>query len=315
MAQRTLPGLGLTGFWDLGFSGWKDKNDVNLRIISALLGMQALDLVATTPGAPVNGDIYMFAAGHPTQANKLAIYDLGAWVYLTPLEGAIMYDMAVGFHRTFDGAAWVAFAAGGGATLLDELGDVAAPTPANGQVLTWVDGDTAWKAVNPTGSGGGSAWLIEWSPLDNEPPTADYATIDTRNSRPVLDFDATTQEGAIFTGVLPFDYGGLGVTIKLFVALTTATTGTAGWVIALERTQAVTEDIDSDYFGPTSTVAAVAVPSTSGHVLVMSVNISNGANMDDIAPGEIFRIRIRRDVANDTAPGDAELLRVVMVSQ
>jgi Protein of unknown function (DUF2793) len=113
MAQRQLPGLGLTGFWDLGYRPWKDENDVNLRIISALLGMQALDHVAATPGSPVDGNIYLFTAAHPTQPNKVAIRDAGAWVYVTPLAGAIMFDLAAGVHKTFSGSAWVALAGSG----------------------------------------------------------------------------------------------------------------------------------------------------------------------------------------------------------
>lgn len=126
MAQRQLPGLGLTGFWDLGYRPWKDENDANLRIISALLGMQALDLVAATPASPVDGQIYLFSAAHPTQPNKLAIRDVGAWIYLTPLRGAIMYDLAAGYHRTFNGTNWVALLTAGLApteTILIAVGD------------------------------------------------------------------------------------------------------------------------------------------------------------------------------------------------
>jgi hypothetical protein len=159
------------------------------------------------------------------------------------------------------------------------------------------------------------AWHLEWSPIDNEPPSTNYATLDLRNGRPVLDFDTTTQEAAIFTGVLPSDYAGGGVTVTLWCALTSATSGTVGWDVAFERTQASTDDIDSDSFATAQTVTAVTVPGTSGQVLKMSVNISDGANMDSLAAGDLFRIRVRRDVVNDTATGDAELLRVAMVEQ
>lgn len=115
MASRTLPGLGLTGYWDLGEDGWKDANDVNLRLLSAVTQGRALNLVSTTPGTPSNGDVYLFSASHPTQANKVAIYDNGAWVYITPASGWIVYDVTAGYHRKFDGSAWVQLTTGGGA--------------------------------------------------------------------------------------------------------------------------------------------------------------------------------------------------------
>ena len=37
MAERTLPGLGLTGFWDLGANNWKGGMDLNLRKLSLLV--------------------------------------------------------------------------------------------------------------------------------------------------------------------------------------------------------------------------------------------------------------------------------------
>lgn len=178
------------------------------------------------------------------------------------------------------------------------------------------DGATAWTSLGYAfGGDGGSPFLLTFKPNDNEPPTSNYATLDTRNNRPCLDFDTTTQEAAIFTGVLPYGYAGGGVTVDLFCSLTSATTGTVGWDVAFERTQASTDDIDSDSFATAQTVTAVTVPGTSGHVLKMSVNVANGADMDSLAAGELFRLRVRRDVANDTATGDAELLSVTMREQ
>lgn len=161
----------------------------------------------------------------------------------------------------------------------------------------------------------GGGWALTWRPTDNEPPTANYATLDTRNSHPTLDFDTTTQETAIFRGVLPAGYLGAGVTISIWCSLTSATSGTVGWDVAFERIDTSSLDIDADSFGSATTVTAVTVPGTSGQVLKMSVNVSDGANMDSLAAGEMFRLRIRRDVANDTATGDAELLMVSMVGQ
>jgi hypothetical protein len=152
--------------------------------------------------------------------------------------------------------------------------------------------------------------LLQFGPLYNEPPTSNYATFDLRNSHPVLDFDDTTQETAIFTAILPRHYSGGGITVYIHWAATSATSGTGGWDVSFERIGDAQQDIDSDGFASAQTVTAATVPGTSGHVKITNVAVTDGANMDSIAVGETFRLRIRRDVANDTAVGDLELVFV-----
>lgn len=154
------------------------------------------------------------------------------------------------------------------------------------------------------------ATLLVFRAGDNEPPLTNYATLDTRNRHLVLDFDTTTQEAAVFRGVVPRLYGGGGITVYLHWAATSATSGTIGWDVAFERIGAAQQDIDSDGFATAQTVTAATVDGTSGNVTITNVAVTNGANMDSIAVGEMFRLRVRRDVANDTAAGDAELLAV-----
>lgn len=168
--------------------------------------------------------------------------------------------------------------------------------------------------LSASGGGSGKPFLL-FRPIDNEPPTSNFATLDTRNNRPVLDFDDTTQEAAIFTGVLASAYASGGLTIDVYVAMTSATSGTVGFDVAIERTDASSLDIDADSFATAQTITATTVPGTSGQILKLSVNISDGANMDSLAAGELFRLRLRRDVANDTATGDAEVLAVTMREQ
>jgi hypothetical protein len=101
-------------------------------------------------------------------------------------------------------------------------------------------------------------------------------------------------------------YGGSGLTVAIAHS-TSATSGTIGWLVAIERIGDSQLDIDSDSFAGDQTITAATVPATSGHVDVVSVNITNGANMDSLAAGELYRIRVTRDVSNDTAAADAEL--------
>lgn len=112
MPQRTLPGLGLTGFWDLGFNGWNTANDINLRLLSALVQPRAISRTTALPGSPTNGDIYIVPDGAGSNPNEIAIRDNGAWVYVVPAEGFTAYVVDDNENVQFDGSDWVAYAEG-----------------------------------------------------------------------------------------------------------------------------------------------------------------------------------------------------------
>lgn len=117
MAERTLPGLGLTGFWDLGANNWKGGMDLNLRLLSALVQLRVKSATTALPGSPVNGDIYIVPTGG-ADATKIAIRDLGAWVYVTPPEGFLAWAEDTNKFLKFDGAAWVDLITAGGADFI-----------------------------------------------------------------------------------------------------------------------------------------------------------------------------------------------------
>jgi outer membrane lipoprotein SlyB len=77
--------------------------------------------------------------------------------------------------------------------------------------------------------------LAIFTPQANEAPTSNPATFDTRNNIPVLDFDAGTDESAVFSGFLPASYAGGGLTVKIVFMATSATTGNMVWQAAIER--------------------------------------------------------------------------------
>ena len=150
--------------------------------------------------------------------------------------------------------------------------------------------------------------LLIFGAYNNEPPTANYATLDTRNQHPVLDFDATTNESAVFSSVMPQSYvGTTGVTVYLHYAMSAATADTVDWDVAWERIGDQQLDIDGDSFAAVNSVDDTAVPGTSGLVDVASVAFTDGADMDSVAAGEGFRLKVTRDATSDDATGDAEL--------
>jgi hypothetical protein len=152
--------------------------------------------------------------------------------------------------------------------------------------------------------------LCVFMPNDNEPPTAAFATLDTRNLHPVLDFDAAADESAVFSAVLPRHYAGGGLTITLIWAASTAVTGDVVWNTAIERLDIGT-DSDADSFAAANAATATA-SATSGAPIYTTIAHTAGAQMDSLAAGEAFRLKVTRNAvaAGDTIAGDVELLAV-----
>lgn len=181
------------------------------------------------------------------------------------------------------------------------------PVGTDGQVFT-ADSSTATgtKWATPSGGGGGTATpqLVRY-PLHNQPPTSNPAGLGWVNNRPVLTFADTPSQVAIFTALLPASYAGGGLQVRVGWAAA-AVTGTVGWLVSIERI-GTTLDTDTDSFASDQTITAATVSGTSGVLTVTSVTIADGADMDSLAAGELFRIRITRDTANDNAAGLAYL--------
>lgn len=148
MPKRTLPGLGLTGFWDLGSDNWKDENDANLRTLSALVQARAISRSTALPAAPANGDIYIVPPDAATNANEIAIRDDGAWVYIAPAEGFTAYVSDANENVQFDGTAWAPLEAG--------IEDA----PTDGTLYGRKDG--AWATV-PAGGGGDARYFTAFA--------------------------------------------------------------------------------------------------------------------------------------------------------
>jgi len=155
--------------------------------------------------------------------------------------------------------------------------------------------------------------LCKFTPLMNEPPASNYATLDLRNYHPVLDFDGVTDEEAVFTDILPRNYANGGVTVYLHVSFTTAVSGTSRWQVAFERMNDSGLDIDADSFEAFQSAACLP-NGTSGIMTLVTITFTNGSQMDSLAVGEMFRLKVRRDAdgtsGTDDITTDAELVGV-----
>jgi hypothetical protein len=153
----------------------------------------------------------------------------------------------------------------------------------------------------------GTKSLAAFSARDNQPPATAFATLDTRNSIAVLDFDAAVDESAIFSGVIPENANlASGLQIRLSWMATSATSGNCRWGVQVERANT---DLDSDSYD-TAAEAHSAANATSGIPTLTEITLTT---IDGLTAGDTFRIRVFRnadDATNDTMTGDAELIAV-----
>ena len=152
--------------------------------------------------------------------------------------------------------------------------------------------------------GGGTKTYAVFTAEHNQPPASAFATLDTRNSIAVLDFDDATDESAVFVSIIPEAASlGSGLKIRLHWMATTATSGNVVWDVSLER---MTTDLDSDSFDTIASGTAAA-NGTSGILTVTEITLTT---IDSVTAGDGFRLKVTRDAnnASDTMTGDAELV-------
>lgn len=158
---------------------------------------------------------------------------------------------------------------------------------------------------NTSVSGLFSKTISTFTAKDNHPPATNFATLDTRNSILVLEFDATTDESAVFIGYIP-DGAVLtnGLKTRISWAADTATSGNVRWGVQYE---ADGTDLDSDSFD-TASLATSSANATCG---IESIAEITSTSIDSLSAGDRFRLKVYRDAddtVNDTMSGDAQLI-------
>lgn len=152
-----------------------------------------------------------------------------------------------------------------------------------------------------------SKTIQRFTPRDNQPPATNYATLDTRNSVLVLEYDASTEESGYFVGVVDESMTlTSGITVRIWWMGDTATSGNVRWGVQFERTGT---DMDADSFDTNAQVTSAA-NATSGIESVASITITT---IDSLVAGDRYRLRVYRvaaDATNDTMTGDAQVVAV-----
>lgn len=155
--------------------------------------------------------------------------------------------------------------------------------------------------------------LATFFPQNNMPPSAAFATLDARNGYAVLDFDDTTDESAVFWGYMPRNYAGGGITVTVGWMATSATTGTISLDVAFMSITDDADDLDTKAFAAANN-ANPTTASATGEVDYIAITFTDGADMDSVAAGEVFLMKVTRDAngttSTDDLSGDMELVFV-----
>lgn len=141
-------------------------------------------------------------------------------------------------------------------------------------------------------------------------PATNFGALALLNQRPVLAFDASTEETAYWTAPA---IQGLATPIVAVVTYCMAA-ATSGAVVLGVQIEAISDgdatDIDAGTsFDATNNSASTTVPGTAGYIDQISIALTNN---DSIAAGDLARIAVARKTADagDTATGDLYLIQV-----
>lgn len=137
--------------------------------------------------------------------------------------------------------------------------------------------------------------------------SATFPELRLANQRPVLAFDASANEFAYWTAVVPQGWTGTKTAI-IYLIMASATTGDTDWDVGVEAITPNSDTVDLDAatsFDTDNSTDNTSVPGTAGHLQAITVTLTNN---DSSAAGDYIRFRLTRDAASDTASGDAYVL-------
>lgn len=147
------------------------------------------------------------------------------------------------------------------------------------------------------------------TPYSAEFPAANFPELKLVNRRPVLAFDAATNETAQWTTIAPNDWDPSTLAAKIYYIMASAVAGDVDCDVYVEAiTDGDAFDLDAgDSFDAVNSTDGTTVPGTAGWMDVVSVTL---ANHDTSVAGDYLRFRFIRDAASDTAAGDMYVLAI-----
>jgi hypothetical protein len=143
-------------------------------------------------------------------------------------------------------------------------------------------------------------------------PSSNFPQLTLSNQRPVLAYDASTDETAYWTDIAPQGLTGT-ITLVITYAMASATSGAVGLqaqIEAISDGDALDTDATTS-FDTVNNSASTTVPGTAGHIDQISITMTNA---DSLAAADYYRISVNRDAdgsaITDSATGDLYLLAI-----
>lgn len=147
------------------------------------------------------------------------------------------------------------------------------------------------------------------TPNSAEFPSTNFPQLQAIHStgrRPVLSFDASTNESCNWTIIVPQGWTGT-ITAIITYVMASATSGDVDIDVEVESiTDGDSVDLDAaESFDTANSTDNTTVPGTAGFPDQVTVTLTNN---DSSAAGDYIRVRLTRDAVADTAAGDMHVL-------
>jgi len=160
--------------------------------------------------------------------------------------------------------------------------------------------------------------LLILTPQNGTPPASSPAQLDTitgadgtsAENVPCIDFDASTDEYMDFYCVMPEHYGSGGLTLTIVHACLGDTSNAWKCAIAFRSIEDDAEDLDTTDHAYTYNTGDMTPAGTAGEVGYDNITFTDGADSDNVDAGDLFILRVMRDVSEDSMTGDASVLAI-----
>ena len=142
-------------------------------------------------------------------------------------------------------------------------------------------------------------------------PSSNPATPVSRNGRKLLEFQDSADESVSWTTRLSPSYAGGGLDFEIAACAESATGGTAEFELSIEALGS--QDLDSDGFAAAQSGTFTA-NATNGNLSIVTISFSDGAQMDSVPAGGLYRVRLLRDVSASTGSMVGDGLQLLIMN-